>query len=188
MEGHGREQLHKEVLIDRTVGWFTSVYTVVAEYRDSYEEHIVDTKEVLRKVPKSGFGLGLLKHLTGFEFNVDGDVTFNYLGDFGEGISEDSDILISDYDFGKSSATENKQMTDFIVNASIASGMLQIDVTYNTFEYSDFEIREFAERFEKEVMCICNHCCEKDEISVTASDIGAGDMDEDELSALLDLL
>lgn len=188
MEGHGREQLHKEVLIDRTVGWFTSVYTVVAEYRDSYEEHIVDTKEVLRKVPKSGFGLGLLKHLTGFEFNVDGDVTFNYLGDFGEGISEDSDILISDYDFGKSSATENKQMTDFIVNASIASGMLQIDVTYNTFEYSDFEIREFAERFEKEVMCICNHCCEKDETSVTASDIGAGDMDEDELSALLDLL
>lgn len=188
MEGHGREEIHKKMYIDRTVGWFTSIYPVITEFKEDLNEHIIFIKEMFRKVPKNGFGLGLLKHLDGYEFDVKGDITFNYLGEFGNEISEDSEIGISNFDFGVSSAPENEQMTDLTVNGSISSGTLILDVTYNAYAYSDIEIDGLVEKFKEEIMHICNYCCGIEETVTTASDIGAGDMDTDELSALLDLL
>ncbi|MCF0145470.1 MAG: hypothetical protein HUJ73_02670, partial [Eubacterium sp.] len=92
MEGHGREELHEPVVIDRTVGWFTSVYPVVisglqGELR--YDIRLV--KETLRAVPNKGMGYGVLQWITSGEGDENlrtdliPELSFNYLGEFAEG-------------------------------------------------------------------------------------------------------
>jgi len=76
LESHGREEIHKRIDIDRTVGWFTAVYPVIIEYKNNIEDSIVFAKEALHNVPKHGFGYGFLKD----NLNpIEEDVYFNYL-------------------------------------------------------------------------------------------------------------
>ncbi|MEF7638781.1 condensation domain-containing protein, partial [Bacillus thuringiensis] len=58
LEGHGREEIHKPIEIDRTVGWFTSMYPVIIEGKEEISESIIVTKEMLRNVPNYGIGYG----------------------------------------------------------------------------------------------------------------------------------
>ncbi|TKH08520.1 non-ribosomal peptide synthetase, partial [Bacillus wiedmannii] len=83
LEGHGREMLDQDMVIDRTVGWFTSVYPVaVTGIGDSITNDIQKTKEALSSIPNKGLGYGVLKALgENVLENVTPDITFNYLGE-----------------------------------------------------------------------------------------------------------
>src|ERR1041384_4469671 len=65
MEGHGREEISKEVDVTRTVGWFTTKYPVVVELSESGEvvASLKRLKEALRGIPMKGIGYGVLKYL-----------------------------------------------------------------------------------------------------------------------------
>ncbi|MCL2163373.1 MAG: amino acid adenylation domain-containing protein [Oscillospiraceae bacterium] len=65
LEGHGRETIHRRIDIDRTMGWFTSIYPVIINLGADVRETIIQTKETLRKVPNKGMGYGALKYLSG---------------------------------------------------------------------------------------------------------------------------
>ena len=54
LEGHGREEIHEPISIDRTVGWFTNVYSVNLECSEDNDISIVNAKDTLRSVPKIG--------------------------------------------------------------------------------------------------------------------------------------
>jgi len=98
LEGHGREELNKNIKVDRTVGWFTSIYPVIVECCDEVEDSIIRTKEILRKVPNNGIGYGVLSVK-----NQVGDICFNYLGEL-EGIN-DTEIV---FKVGKSVSEKNR--------------------------------------------------------------------------------
>ncbi|MDR6651068.1 amino acid adenylation domain-containing protein, partial [Chitinophaga ginsengisegetis] len=94
LEGHGREDIGGNVNISRTVGWFTSMYPVLLESKpgEAMEDTLVRVKDQLRRIPRKGIGYGMLRylHVSGEERLGglrSGDITFNYLGDFGSGIS-----------------------------------------------------------------------------------------------------
>ena len=74
VESHGRTQLHKPLLIDRTVGWFTSVYPITMDSKTADEELLHNTGRNLQAVPKNGIGW-LLKYE---ELPQNADLLFNF--------------------------------------------------------------------------------------------------------------
>ncbi len=85
MEGHGREELFDGVDLSRTVGWFTSVYPVrlALEAGRSAGDGLRAIKEQLRTIPERGVGYGVLRYLAHApEASADGQLAFNYLGQF----------------------------------------------------------------------------------------------------------
>ncbi|NBH06500.1 non-ribosomal peptide synthetase, partial [Amycolatopsis sp. SID8362] len=85
LEGHGREDLFDGVDLSRTVGWFTSVFPVALDVPDDWGAALKSVKEQLRAVPRRGIGYGALRYLTGTAPDIDPQVSFNYLGQFGSG-------------------------------------------------------------------------------------------------------
>ncbi|UYM26173.1 condensation domain-containing protein [Streptomyces albus] len=67
MEGHGREELFEDVDLNRTVGWFTSLYPVALSVgpEDGWDVTLPSVKEQLRAVPGRGVGFGALRYLSG---------------------------------------------------------------------------------------------------------------------------
>ncbi|MET9265068.1 non-ribosomal peptide synthase/polyketide synthase [Amycolatopsis sp. NPDC004079] len=85
LEGHGREELFDDVDLSRTVGWFTTVFPVALDVPDDWGSALKSVKEQLRAVPRRGIGYGALRYLTGAAPEIDPQVSFNYLGQFGSG-------------------------------------------------------------------------------------------------------
>ncbi len=96
LEGHGREALFDDLDLSRSVGWFTSLFPVRLTPTATAEGSIKAIKEQLRAIPDKGLGFGVLRYL--------GDeptrralaalpvprITFNYLGQFDSGFSEEA--------------------------------------------------------------------------------------------------
>ena len=88
LEGHGREELFRELDVNRTVGWFTTIYPVVLEVEggQGVGRVLKSVKEQLRAVPGKGIGYGILRYLRqgrGEELKGEAaEVSFNYLGQF----------------------------------------------------------------------------------------------------------
>lgn len=88
LEGHGREDLFVGVNLSRTVGWFTAVYPVLFDVRETLapREALRAVRDALRAVPGRGVGYGLLRYL-GPEETAErlrrqppAEVVFNYRG------------------------------------------------------------------------------------------------------------
>ncbi|MFQ6398651.1 amino acid adenylation domain-containing protein [Nocardia sp. KC 131] len=97
LEGHGREEaVLPHAAIDRTVGWFTSVYPVAIDLTgidldDAFAggpaagAAIKAAKEQLRAIPDKGVGYGMLRYLNpetaaAFANAPTPQISFNYLG------------------------------------------------------------------------------------------------------------
>ena len=61
LEGHGREEIDKQIDVTRTVGWFTTMYPVRLEVCPDIGKSIKDVKEYLRNIPNKGIGYGPLQ-------------------------------------------------------------------------------------------------------------------------------
>ncbi|MFH9072081.1 non-ribosomal peptide synthetase [Streptomyces alboflavus] len=93
VEGHGREEQIEDGLdLSRTVGWFTSLYPVRLEAAadEPPGRTVARIRDALGRLPDSGIGHGLLRHLTagpGAELAAlpAPALAFNYLGRFGAG-------------------------------------------------------------------------------------------------------
>jgi surfactin family lipopeptide synthetase A len=82
IEGHGREAINGHYF-DSEVGWFTSLYPVVIEARNSFPETLTQIAKDLSETPQGGVGYGVLKYLAGLDPLPQGakaDLVFNYLG------------------------------------------------------------------------------------------------------------
>ena len=181
LEGHGREQLHKNIDIDRTVGWFTSVYPVIIEASDDWDDTIVHNKNMYHSIPNKGIGYGLLKE---DEENIDG-IEFNYLGEFDE--SQNGKNSEEVYSIGLSIAETNKRECSISINGSVSNGILSFNISYDKNLYSDSGVKMFAQHFHDTLVEIGEYCVNKDETVITASDFDSS-MDEEDFEGIVDLL
>ncbi|WP_020426765.1 non-ribosomal peptide synthetase, partial [Paenibacillus riograndensis] len=139
LEGHGRESLVKDLSIDRTIGWFTSMYPVILDmsHSDDMSASIKYTKESLRGIPNKGSGYGVLKYLTSPEHKGDvqfkrkPDISFNYLGEFadpaGQGI-----FRYSELSSGRGVSLSNQKLNAIEINGLIIDGQLKLVFNYST--------------------------------------------------------
>ncbi|WP_046227795.1 non-ribosomal peptide synthetase [Paenibacillus dauci] len=193
LEGHGREELGwneiQPLEINRTVGWFTSVYPVVLNIGDKEPAMIIkQTKETLRRIPNKGIGYGIIRYLTDYanqkEYEVNVPISFNYMGQFDQ---EDQENWLSHCDFAK--GTEfHPEMTfgqNIQINGKVQQGRLKLMLEYNRNIYTDEIIAEFCtmlkQSFEQIVYCTTH----TDIVERTPSDYGINEYSIEEHAEIM---
>jgi len=173
LEGHGREELHKRIEVDRTVGWFTSMYPIVLECHEDTRKSIIQTKEKLRGIPGGGLDYSYVLS----EKGIKPDVYFNYLGSFGDegGIQHSP---------GESVAKENGLIGGITFNGSISNGVLMFEVSCDGSRFGRNFVEELSHQFKSSVLELVEHCLSREEGEKTASDYGLIDVSVSEFESL----
>ena len=189
LEGHGREMIHKRIDIDRTVGWFTSVYPINIEVTDDVKVVIIKTKEMLRKIPNKGLGYGVLKYLSEMEFDhEEAQIVFNYLGDVDADISTQNALFgVSEYSSGRYVSLDNIQKEVLDINCIVLKGKLSISIDYRKDKLSDDDAKRLGTFFIEALRDVINVCMHQEEVIKTSSDFKLSDdkISQSELEEIL---
>ncbi|WP_370589185.1 amino acid adenylation domain-containing protein [Thermoactinomyces sp. CICC 24226] len=190
LEGHGREELFDGVDLNRTVGWFTTMYPVVFELNETELSRVIPSvKETLRHVPEKGIGYGILRYLTSLDhkqdlsFALEPEISFNYLGQFEkEGLGFGS---ISTGDWFSPLTPEPHVLT---FNSMVADGKFKVRVGYNHRFFRRETIETVGRRFLEHLTRCVRHCLKQAEPVRTPSDFSARDLSIRELEQICSVL
>lgn len=151
MEGHGREDSLMELNISRTAGWFTTIYPLKF-MNDKYDRvltinDILQTKEVLSKVPNKGIGFSILDTINeNITFNKSSrSILFNYLGSFHSG--DDSDLNLVPRSYGNEVDDTIKMQHAMIVNIAFKDNNLMIDYRFDKKVFSVIKFMKISKYF-----------------------------------------
>ncbi|MFC5048325.1 amino acid adenylation domain-containing protein [Aquimarina hainanensis] len=182
LEGHGREELFRDVDLSRTIGWFTSLYPVCLSVPSSgtvsYEDLISRTKDSLREIPKKGINYPILRYLSEEEIREElslqyEDLIFNYLGDFDHyNASENSLLSISNENTGEAFGLKNQNPNKIAINSIIVQGQLEINWSYDSHRYEENTIKTLSDKFDKILRSIIHHCKVLSDREKTPGDYG----------------
>ena len=191
LEGHGREEINKSLDVNRTVGWFTSLYPVHLnmEHSNDISMQIKHTKEMLRKIPNKGIGYGLLRYLNNSsdieEELLSPSVSFNYLGQFVNDTNQ-SIFTISKENMGKPMDSERSYLLDF--TGIVTDEQFKMSITYSTKQFTNETISKLANKYKESLLSIINHCMTQEESALTPSDLGDSDLTLEELDDINKML
>lgn len=176
MEGHGREEIIDNVTIGRTIGWFTSIYPFVLDISNSEGYELVHIKESLRKVPNKGIGYGILNYLdTEFENQLKPSLQFNYLGDFGESVSnntEDNLFQFSSKNIGEPIDKVNTRSNILLdISGIMVLGELNMSIRYSDNCFSKETIDKLKESYQDHLASIILDLASKSKKELTPSDL-----------------
>lgn len=156
LEGHGREHIDDKIEVNRTVGWFTTMYPVKLQVTTDYSSSIKSIKENLRRIPTKGLGYSALKYASNtvsLKEHKLPPIIFNYLGQFIEHTDKSWHIL--NEDSGISMSRENHEYNILNINGMIIAGELQFGIQ------SKLELesgKEFVKHFEQHLKAIIEYC------------------------------
>src|SRR5579864_2890291 len=176
LEGHGREEVMKGVDLSRTVGWFTSVYPVVLEWRGGEEvgERVKRVKEQLRGIPQKGLGYGVLRYLgaKGGEGKRpgEGELLINYLGQFDQAMGADALLQAGGEGSGGAVSGGMERSSKVELNAMVVGGRLQMIWSYSQQKYRRETIAELAEGYETSLLEVIAHCISPEAGGFTPND------------------
>ncbi|MED2933172.1 amino acid adenylation domain-containing protein [Bacillus wiedmannii] len=187
LEGHGREMIHKEIDVSRTVGWFTSMYpayfTIQNEGMDYRIKHL---KEQLRSIPNKGFHYGILQYLKKeFTSETQKGVRFNYLGNFDNSLNSDV-FHLSPIDCGVNIGYDNHLTALLDMTAMIVNQNFRVEITYSQNRYHTETMQSFLNNYMETVKEIVRFCTDKNEKEFTPSDFNL-DLSQDDLDSLFDI-
>jgi len=157
MEAHGREDIHPEINLTRTVGWFTTLHPAVLAIQEgaSAEQQLRAVKEQLRAIPRRGLGYGVLRYLANGPVREmlaklpTPEVSFNYLGNAELGRS---DAFTSAPEArGPMQSGEESRFHVFDVTGAIDNGRLLMTWTYSENLHCSTTVQRIAERFQSAV-------------------------------------
>ncbi|WP_221933408.1 non-ribosomal peptide synthetase [Flavobacterium sp. ZT3R18] len=148
---------------------------------------LVAVKESLRKIPKKGIGYGMLKYLTSdFQSNLVPSIEFNYLGDFGDNVSNSSDSLFSyaSESIGSSSSIENSKDILLGISGMLVSGRLSMNIGFSSGLYDDTTIQALADSYQKKLTVLIESLSSVKESRLTPSDLTYKDLSIEALSRI----
>jgi non-ribosomal peptide synthase protein (TIGR01720 family) len=194
LEGHGREEVGGGVDVTRTVGWFTSIYPVELEMaRESgIGERLKAVKEALRGVPRHGLGYGLLRYLSSeaeirkqLHERAAAEVSFNYLGQFGQGIDQTSGWGIATESTGTAGSSDGPRNDLLEIDGHISGGRLKMSWRYSDHVHRRETISKAANRFVHAMQELIAHCQSPTAGGFTPSDFPEAELTQQELDELL---
>ncbi|MET3038574.1 condensation domain-containing protein, partial [Chryseobacterium sp. NRRL B-14859] len=176
MEGHGREAIGSGVDISRTVGWFTSVYPLVISFSEGEGllDHVISVKEIVHRVPHKGIGYGVLKHINGLDYELSGDVLFNYLGDFGSGLPEESGTRLFEFSrrlSGDDQSLDEDRDSILEISGMIIGGELQLGISYSCGQYDLSTIERLSSLYEASLLDLIDCLSKEKEQYLTPVDL-----------------
>ncbi|MCB9251759.1 MAG: amino acid adenylation domain-containing protein [Flavobacteriales bacterium] len=177
LEGHGREELHKQVDVSSTIGWFTSLYPVLLNLSnlENPGEKIKSVKEQLRSVPDKGMGYGVLKCIAKsnqLKGRDPWDIVFNYLGQLDNVTDKSSWFSPTDEAAGLAVSPENRLMQKMSVNCHVKKGSLKIKWSYDKTCIDGEEILSLLNSYQNNLGYIVEHCLITPGPNFTPSDFG----------------
>ncbi|WP_460318522.1 non-ribosomal peptide synthase/polyketide synthase [Pseudomonas ogarae] len=196
LEGHGRETLfdglEPDLDLSRSVGWFTSLFPVRLTPAATLEDSIKSIKEQLRAIPDKGLGFGVLRYL-GDEVTRRTlaalpmpQITFNYLGQFDSGFTDDADGLF--IPASEPAGTPQSPLAPLdnwlTLNGSVYAGELSIDWTFSTQMFDESTIQALALDYGRELQALIDHCCQAQHQGFTPSDFPLAGLNQTQLDAL----
>ncbi|MGD2085545.1 MAG: amino acid adenylation domain-containing protein [Candidatus Aminicenantes bacterium] len=191
LEGHGREEILENMDINRTIGWFTSVYPVLLDvsYRDDLARQIKEIKESLNRVPNKGFGFGILKYLTAEANKKDIDIklkpriSFNYLGQFDADVQQKSFKMASE-PVGNLHSPRAQRDYELDVTGITANKRLIMSITYNQNQFKAETVQQLMDHFKSALLQLVTFCSAREEQEVTPSDFTYKELSIDQVEAL----
>ncbi|WP_241774958.1 condensation domain-containing protein, partial [Flavobacterium sp. Leaf82] len=175
MEGHGREEIIADVDINRTVGWFTSFYPFVLDISNSSSNTLIKVKEDLRKIPNKGVGYGILKYLTKqYSDTLIPAIEFNYLGDFGSGVTNKNEDSIFEYAseyIGANNNDSNGNDVLLIVTGILVDEKLSITINFNKEIYHKKTIQYLVDSYKENLVALIEKLSAIRENYLTPSDL-----------------
>ncbi|NLN64296.1 MAG: amino acid adenylation domain-containing protein [Clostridiaceae bacterium] len=182
LEGHGREDIIKDVDITRTVGWFTSQYPVRIDLseKDDISYLLRSVKEEIRKIPNKGIGYGILRYLSedsadSIEFKNNPEICFNYLGQFEQAV--DTELFgLSTMSTGQAMSPESENRFKLNINGIVTDGRLILSILYDQNQYERMTIQNLAENYQSSLCRIIDHCVSTVRRKPTPSDVGCKEL------------
>ena len=190
-EGHGREYIgDNNLLTDRTVGWFTSVYPIVLEGLDGDLRSCLRlTKETMHRIPNKGVGYNILRFFNDqVQYKTDkcALVGFNYLGEMdSEGAGKEGTFTaMTEISSGDDFSPQNVFGPDISINCSVIGGKLKATLAYNVALMSHEQAETLLSGMMKGLQEITAHTAEHTVVEVTATDLGEYEWTDNEFQAV----
>ncbi len=180
IEGHGREDISKEIDVSNTVGWFTNLFPVALSVTPniSHSDLIKSTKEELRRIPGKGMGYAALRYLhpsTEIREKMAAarwDILFNYLGQFDSLTGTSSLLEMAKEATGNPMGDEALFAHKLELDSSVIGGELVMTWSYSGKEYDTTTIEEIAKQYTSNLLDLISHCTNKEQRELTPSDFG----------------
>ncbi|WCT58035.1 amino acid adenylation domain-containing protein [Paenibacillus kyungheensis] len=184
LEGHGRESIMPEININRTVGWFTSLFPVLLSSHSpsgNLSDIIKSVKESIRGIPDKGLSYGMLRYLTDQNLpEIEPEICFNYLGQFDQ--RQSSDVLIlSELPIGRVVSPNIECPFKIDINGIVKDGQLILTFRFDREEFLESTIQRFISTYERHLNCLVSHCVDKPDLDFTPSDFSAAGLDMEDL-------
>ncbi|MFK3817597.1 amino acid adenylation domain-containing protein, partial [Pseudomonas sp. NPDC089407] len=191
LEGHGREDLFEGIDLSRTVGWFTSMYPVSLQPQHGMADSIKAIKEQLRAVPDKGIGYGLLRYLGDDEARntlaqlPQGDVVFNYLGQFDGSFDASSGLFVPAKEYPGAPQDESAPLASMLtINGQVYGGELKLNWSFSLDRFELASLQRLADDYVAELKALIAHCCQQQHIGVTPSDFPLAGLNQAQLDSL----
>lgn len=174
LEGHGREPITSSMNVQRTVGWFTSIFPVVLikEETEDIGYQIKMTKESMRRVPNKGSGYQVIQYASGELVNkmprFKQEISFNYLGQLD--VDQYCDLEIVKFDLFTSPQFCHPFAIE--INAVVWNKRLEVVAGYHEEEFKADEITQFLNCYHDCLVEVLNHCLCQKKTQWTPSDFG----------------
>jgi amino acid adenylation domain-containing protein/non-ribosomal peptide synthase protein (TIGR01720 family) len=189
LEGHGREDLFPDTDLTRTVGWFTTVYPVLLELPQTAGtgQALQQIKEILRRIPQSGIGYGLLRYLGDqtiahqVQQLPSAAISFNYLGQLDQILSPASGLAPAAETPGAEHSPCAKRSYLLEITASVTRGQLRLLWVYSKAVHAPATIEQFAQHYHTALQTLIVHCQSPESGGFTPSDFPLAALDQEEI-------
>ncbi|WP_414542081.1 amino acid adenylation domain-containing protein [Nostoc sp. CCY0012] len=193
LEGHGREDILENVDLSRTVGWFTTIFPVLLDITATFDtgEALKIVKEQLRNIPCKGINYGVLRYLSEksiadkLQALPQAEVTFNFLGQFDQVISETSMFRPTAESAGETQSPRGNRDCLLEVSALIVCGQLNINWTYSKALHQPTTIEKLAQGYIEVLRSLIAHCQFPETGGYTPSDFPQMQFSQQELDQLM---
>lgn len=158
LEGHGREEIDPSIDHSRTIGWFTAMFPVKLELKDTLKASILSVKEHMRNIPNKGIGFG--SFLAANRINTSAGlvpVSFNYFGQFGSANENDTWQLVRE-ESGRNIHPDNCDFQVININGMVNNGKLSFEIVSKLGEQTT---KQLTDRLQHHLTFIIEHCCHK---------------------------
>jgi iturin family lipopeptide synthetase B len=177
LEGHGREEIMKDINVSRTIGWFTSIFPVVLDmsYERNLSRQIKEVKEILRRVPNKGIGYGILRYLTaddhkeGLRFDRDPQISFNYLGQFDTDLAHTS-FSVAAESAGRQRSLKRRRNYELEVSGMISGNRLTLSITFSNKQYLKKTVEKLTGCYKSALTRLISYCSSLKEKEYTPGD------------------
>ncbi|MBS0359309.1 MAG: hypothetical protein JSS53_08580, partial [Proteobacteria bacterium] len=169
LEGHGREAINEHIDLNRTIGWFTTLFPVKLKLHKKLDRTIKQIKEELRAIPNKGIGYGALRYQNNSSLKTSSipPIVFNYFGQF---FNSDALWNRTFETSGISKDLNGSSYTLINVDGMVVSEQLEF---YISSLLSEDAVNHLASLFKTHIEAIIHYCVSKvlaKNIEYTASD------------------